>query len=169
VADLGLAGVEQQAQERRHAEVAGRIPGDEIEAGGAHAVDRPAAGRVVDGGEVDGARGLRPGVEAEPQGHGVALDQLAQAVADRLVALVARGEPVRAGDEVAGAGGLRQGVVGVDHLVGDPDGPAHAEPPPLGPEDRRARAVGAARDLGQGARVHDGDATPAQVALAREA
>src|ERR1700704_2941622 len=55
-----------------------------------------------------------------PERARVALDHLAERVAERLLSIVARGQPVRAGLEPSRSDASRVGVVGVDHLVGDP-------------------------------------------------
>ena len=77
------------------------------------------SGSVTDDGST--ARRSRASPVQPPQGGGVALHHLAEAVADRLEQMVAGGQAVRAGLEAAAARRQRQRVVGADQLERNPD------------------------------------------------
>ena len=71
-----------------------------------------------------------------PDALGVALDQFAQGMPQRFLPGIAGGQAVAADVEAAGRGRLRQAVVGMDQIVGQPDGLAGGEVGAFDPQER---------------------------------
>src|SRR5207244_6384547 len=73
---------------------------------------------IVDRGEVEDATRTATERPGDPQCDSIALDEFVERRVDRLDEVVARGQPIRAGEEIAV--GLLYGVVGMHDLGGQP-------------------------------------------------
>ena len=108
-------------------------------AGPADPAQRLAAARVIHGVRIDPPpRHLGRRAETVQRGR-VALDGLADAVADRLQQMIAGGQPVGRGGEAAGARGRGQRVGRMHGLVRNPHPAAGEQLVALDPQDREVR------------------------------
>ena len=109
-----------EASEDRDSDVGGDLPDAHRHACPVKPLECLTAAGIVDSPRVDPPRSLflwRPDLM---QRGGVALDRLADGVADRLKKVVARSQAVGGRDKTSCSTRNGQRICGVDHLIGDP-------------------------------------------------
>jgi hypothetical protein len=148
--------VADHAVERRHAHAAARIPRGNGEARRAQLREHRAAGGIVDAVEVEPRAVPLALAEPIPSRRRVALDDLGDGVADGLERMIARGEAVGARGEAAAACRLRQRVVGMHRLIGQPGRAAAEQVAALDPENGEMLVEPVAGRARQAGDVDDG-------------
>jgi len=148
----GFVSIRDHADEARDADVRGRFPDGDLNVGVRIALQHLATRVIVDRGEIDAGGRLLRGWQQILQRRGVALDDLADAVADRFQEMIAGGEAVGGTHKASRSGRLRQRVIRVNQLERRPHGLGLREVPRLDPEQRQIRMKGARFQTRQ--RVH---------------
>src|SRR5215831_6008609 len=92
--ERGRRRIDEEADVRRDPDIRCRLPGRDLHPGPLQEVEHLAALRIVDGSEIDARSQLRLCSSERPERGRVTLDDLCDAVADRLQPMVARCETV---------------------------------------------------------------------------
>ena len=139
-----------QAFEGGDADVGRRFPDRDAQAGLLDPLQDGATGGIADRPRID-PRGVALALgRVTRQAAGVALDDLADGVADRLQEMIARCQAVGGGGEAAAAGRQRVGVVRMHDLVGDPDPLVRIQVGRFDPEDLQVRDASGCRGAAAG-------------------
>ena len=141
-----VTAVDDQAVECSDADVAGDVPGGDVEAGSIQPLDHLHTVVIVHRAEIEAGRSPPSRMQVIPDAGGIALDHLTDRVVDRLEQMVARCEAVGTGEKAAAASRLGQGVVAVHDLVGQPDRRHRDQVFALDPQEPQIRPETTVRD-----------------------